>query len=73
MKKPVNQNRKYTPQVIGHHFYMAVNVAMILGALLVIWSFATREYEHPPTPADPITQADFDESLQYLDKKEDAQ
>ena len=72
MNKAVNQNSKYQRHVIGHKFYMAVNVAMILGALFVIWSFATAQYEQPPSPANPITQTDFDESLKYLDKKEDA-
>ncbi len=71
MTKHVNQNRKFTPPVVAHYAYMGVNVAMIVGAIFVIWSFLTREYEKPPGPADPITKNDFDKSLEYLEKNKE--
>ncbi len=73
MTKPVNQNKKLPLHVIGHYAYLGVNGLLILAAIFMVWSVAKNSYQHAPTPTDPITQKDFDKSLDYLDKKEGSQ
>jgi hypothetical protein len=70
MKKAVNQNRKIPLHVMGHYAFIGAQAIVVLAALFVIWSFTANSTTSQANPADPVTQDDFDKSLEYLNNKE---